>query len=155
MMNVWPATRELPVTRLRGEVDRALNEAVSGLLGERPWLWRRRLSGRSFPAVNVWEKEEMLFVEAEVPGLKMEDLDISVTSNELSIKGQRMKEEQEGVTYHRRERGAGSFCGVVRLPVDVDVNKVEARFEDGVLTIALPKAASAKPRKIEVKALDS
>jgi HSP20 family protein len=155
MISVWPATRELSVNRLRGEVDRALNEAVGGMLGERPWLWRRRLSGRSFPAVNVWEKDETLFAEAEVPGLKMEDLDISVTSDQLSIKGERMQEEQEGVTYHRRERGAGSFCGVVHLPVEVDVEKVEARLEGGVLTVALPKAARAKPRKIEVRALNS
>jgi HSP20 family protein len=141
------------VSRLRGELDRALDDVVGAFVGEDPWLRRGRLRERSFPAVNVWENEEVLFAEAEVPGLKMEDLEILVTGNELTIKGERGDEKQEGVTYHRRERGAGTFSGVVRLPVDVDVSKVEARLENGVLTIALPKAASAKPRKIAVKAL--
>jgi HSP20 family protein len=136
-------------------VERVLDDVVGEYLGGRPWLWRTQPSERSFPAVNVWENEEMLFAEAEVPGLKLDDLEISVTGNELSIKGQRREEEQEGVTYHRRERGTGSFRGVVRLPVDVDVNKVEARLANGVLTIELPKAPSAKPRKIELKALSS
>lgn len=153
MMNGWTANRTLPASRLRSELDRALEDVVGAFLGEDPWYRRGRRGERSFPAVNIWEHEEVLFAEAEVPGLKMEDLEILVTGNELTIKGERADEMQEGVTYHRRERGTGSFSGVVRLPVDVDANKVEARLENGVLTIMLPKAASAKPRKIEVKAL--
>ncbi len=152
-MNGWVANRSFPLGRLRGELDRALEDVVGTFLGQDPWLQRGRLRERSFPAVNVWENEEVLFAEAEVPGLKLEDLEILVTGNELTIKGERGDEKQEGVTYHRRERGTGTFAGVVRLPVDVDVNKVEARLENGVLTVMLPKAAGALPRKIAVKAL--
>ncbi|MGD2151647.1 MAG: Hsp20/alpha crystallin family protein [Gemmatimonadales bacterium] len=152
-MNGWVANRSFPVSRLHGELDRALDDVVGAFLGDDPWLRRGRQRERSFPAVNIWENEEVLFAEAEVPGLKMEDLEILVAGNELTIKGERGGEEQEGVKYHRRERGTGTFTGVVRLPVEVDVSKVEARLENGVLTIMLPKAASAKSRKISVKAL--
>jgi len=152
-MNGWVANRSFPVRRLRGELERALEDVVGAFLGEDAWLRRGQLRERGFPAVNVWENEEVLFAEAEVPGLKMDDLEILVAGNELTIKGERGDGEQEGVTYHRRERGTGTFSGVVRLPVEVDVSKVEARLENGVLTIMLPKAASAKPRKISVKAL--
>ncbi len=153
MANRWLASRGYPVSRLRNEVDRAFGEVFGDFFGERPWLGARLgLRERSFPAVNVLEDEERLQVEAEVPGLRMDDLELLVKGNELTIKGERQDVEQEGVTYHRRERGTGSFCGVVRLPVDVDADKVEARLENGVLTIILPKASSARPRKIEVRA---
>ena len=70
--------------------------------------------------------------------------------NELTLKFTRPAVEKEGVTYHRRERPAGSFIRVLRLPVPVDAGRVAAEMRDGVLTVTLPKAASAKPRKIEV-----
>jgi len=137
MANRWQASRGYPVSRLRNEVDRVFGD----FLGEGLWLGGRLgLRERSFPAVNVWEDEEKLQAEAEVPGLKVDDLEFLVKGNELTIKGERRDVEQEGVTYHRRERGTGSFCGVVRLPVVAD---------------ALPKASSARPRKIEVKPLSA
>jgi HSP20 family protein len=156
MANRWLVSRGYPVSRLRKEVDRAFGEVFGDFFGERPWLGGRLgLRERSFPAVNVWEDEEKLQAEAEVPGLKMDAVEILVKGNELTIKGEREDVEQEGMTYHRRERGTGSFCGVVRLPVDVDADNVEARLENGVLTIILPKASSARPRKIEVRARNS
>ncbi len=155
MANRWLMTRSYPLSGLRGEVDRAFSDALGEFFGDRPWLWRTGQRERGFPAVNVWEDEEKLYAEAEVPGLKMEDLEILVKGNELTIKGERKSVEQEGVRYQRRERGKGSFCGVVRLPVDVDTDNVEAHLENGVLTVNLPKAVSARPRKIEVKALKS
>jgi HSP20 family protein len=102
------------------------------------------------PAVTVWETGEELVAEMEVPGLKSDQIDISVVGGELSVKIDRPDLEQPGVTYHRRERPVGSFTRVVRLPVEVDAARVEADLRDGVLTIRLPKAASAKPRKIAV-----
>lgn len=144
--------RGYPVSLLRGELNRAFDD-VFGDLFERGGD-RAAARGQRFPAVNVWEDEEKLYAEAEVPGLRMEDLEILVQGNELTLKGERKFREQEGVAFHRRERGTGSFCGVVALPVAVDVEKVEAVLENGVLTVRLPKATSARPRKIEVKALN-
>jgi len=134
-----------PVHQLREEVDRLF----SGFLGRvpgAPWAGASRVQ----PAVNVWEKDDTLMVELEVPGLTQEQVDISVADGELSLKVERPQVEQEGVTYHRRERPVGSFTRVLRLPADVDPHRVEAELRNGVLTISLPKAESAKPRKIEV-----
>ncbi len=101
--------------------------------------------------MNVWEDSEHLFVEAEVPGLKADDLDITVVGDELTLKGQRPEESQTDSAFHRRERGVGSFTRVVRLTSEVDADKVHAALNDGVLLLTLPKAEVAKPRKIQVK----
>lgn len=134
------------VSSLRGEVDRLFADlfgpgtAVSGT------------TARTFPPVNVWECEGELFVEAELPGVKSDDLEISVVGQQLAIKGRRVDAEpREEVAFHRRERGAGQFARSIDLPVDVDANRVEAKLTDGVLLITLPKAEAAKPRRIEVK----
>lgn len=107
---------------------------------------------RQYPLLNVWEDGAALHVEAELPGLELKDLEIYVTGdNQLSIKGQRREQQLEKGTWHRQERGSGTFARVLTLPSDVDREKVEARFENGILQIVLPKKESAKPRKIQVK----
>jgi HSP20 family protein len=107
----------------------------------------------AFPAVNVWEEAEVVFVEAELPGLKLEDLEIYVTGgNQLTIKGERKPASVDKGVWHRQERGTGSFVRMLTLPFPVDADKVEARFENGVLRIQLAKHESAKARKITVKA---
>lgn len=134
-----------PLYQLRDEIDRLWNgvfaPAADGLL---PTLFR------SQPAVNVYEQGDALLVEMELPGVKNEQVDISVVGNELTVKINRPEVEQENVTYHRRERPVGSFNRVLRLPVEVDADRVEAELRDGVLSITLPKAENAKPRKINV-----
>ena len=133
--------------RLRGEVDRLFESLTDGLS---PWA---ALTGvGAFPALNVWEDDHNLYAEAELPGLKMEDLEILTCGNELTIKGERKDCKADGVTYHRRERGVGPVGRVVRLPVPIDANKVEASLKAGVLTLHLPKVEAARPRKITVKA---
>ncbi len=131
---------------LRGEADRLFNnffgpsQAVTGRMT------------RIFPALNVWEREAALCVEAELPGIRSDDLDISVAGQQLVIKGRRPDFQAEvGVSFHRRERGVGEFVRALELPVEVDAAGVEAKLTDGVLLITLPKAEAAKPRKIEVK----
>lgn len=136
-----------PFQQARDEVDRLFNEFVGRLPA--------RQGGRfnlvtPFPAVNVWQSDNEVFAEAEVPGVKGEDLDVSVVGNELTIKGTRQDVAGEQAEYHRRERGTGAFVRVIRLPVEVDAEKVEASLRDGVLTLTLPKAEAAKPRRINV-----
>ncbi len=136
-----------PIYHLRDDIDRL----VTGMFA--PW-GGSGLPGvsRSQPAVNMWEAGDSVLVELEVPGLRSDQVDISVVGNQLSLKIERPDLRQEGVTYHRRERPVGSFARVVRLPAEVDTARVQAELSDGVLTITLPKAESAKPRKIEVTA---
>jgi HSP20 family protein len=114
---------------------------------------RRFLGLGGYPPLNVWEDGDAALVEAELPGLDLKDLEIYVTGgNQLSIKGQRKPNVPEKVTWHRQERSFGDFNRVLTLPFAVDPDKVEARFEDGVLSIRLAKHESAKPRKIPIKA---
>jgi len=105
-----------------------------------------------FPLVNVTEDQNNYYVRAELPGVKTDHLDISVTGETLTLSGERnLPEESEKASYHRREREAGSFSRVISLPARLDVDKAKAHAEDGVLTVVLLKAESAKPRQISVK----
>jgi HSP20 family protein len=105
-----------------------------------------------FPALNVSEDEDNLYVRAELPGVLPEDIEITTKENNLIIKGERkIAAEGERVSYHRREREAGSFRRIISLPTRVDGDKVTAACKDGVLTVTLPRAAEVKPRQIKVK----
>ena len=126
---------------LRREINR-LFEEFAGALDD---------NARPYPALNLWEDGNSYFAEAEVPGLKLEDLEITVVGHELTIKG-RWQTATE-CAYHRRERQTGEFVRSVTLPAEVDADKVEASLKDGVLTITLPKAESARARKIAVRAV--
>jgi len=105
----------------------------------------------AFPATNVWDSGDSLVVEMELPGFGIEGIEILVTGNELMVTGERKDDVREDVAYHRRERTSGTFSRSLRLPVEVDAEKVSAEMKDGVLTVTLPKAEAAKPRKIDVK----
>jgi HSP20 family protein len=115
-------------------------------------IWRETTAG-VFPLMNVTEDKEKYYVRAELPGIKAEELDISVTGDSLSISGEKkVPIEQENAQYHRREREAGKFSRIISLPSQIDTGKVEAHCADGILTIRLPKAEAAKPKQISVKA---
>jgi HSP20 family protein len=115
-------------------------------------LFREPAAG-VFPLMNVTEDKNNYYVRAELPGLKADELDISVTGDTVSISGERkLPVEDEKAQYHRREREAGRFSRIVSLPAQVDTDKVEARSIDGVLTVVLPKAEVTKPKQIAVKA---
>lgn len=107
----------------------------------------------SYPPVNVWEASDAVYLTAELPGMLLQDLEIYVTGNDqLTIKGERKAEAPaKGAVQHRQERGFGSFVRVLPLPFPVDANQVEARLDNGVLQLKLPKHEAAKPRKIVVK----
>lgn len=133
-----------PFDELRREVDRLFEG-----FGRR---WDGSLFEPAFPAVNVWEDDENLYAEAEIPGVKREDLEVYTVGDELTIKGRREPCSDEKVSYHRRERGTGEFTRIVTLPAEVKADEVEATYRDGVLTVRMPKAESARPKRITVKA---
>lgn len=106
----------------------------------------------SYPAVNIWTKEDSAIVTAELPGVDPEDMDISVEGDSLTLRCTRQPEAvEEGTTYHRRERRCSSSARTLRLPFQVETNKVEAAFKNGVLSITLPRAEVDKPKTIVVK----
>ena len=106
-----------------------------------------------FPLMNVTEDKDNFYIRAELPGLKPDELDISVTGDTLSLSGERkITAEDRNAQYHRREREAGKFSRIVSLPSQVNTGKVDARCEDGILTVVLPKAEAAKPKQITIKA---
>lgn len=114
-------------------------------------MWTTPAAG-VFPLINVTEDKDNYYVRAELPGLKADDLELSVTGETLSISGERkIPAEDEKAQYHRRERDAGRFSRIVSLPAQLNTGKVEASCTDGVLAVTLPKAEEAKPRQIAVK----
>ena len=135
-----------PIHRLRDEMDRLITGFARGA---DHGVWPSGGSGRL--AANVWEDGDTLTVEMELPGVTSDQLDISVVGGELTVEIHRSDDKEEGVVYHRRERSSGDLRRVLRLPADIDSGKVKAGLHNGILTISLPKAESAKPRRIDVQ----
>ncbi len=144
----WPTwDRSSPfeeLERMRRQMDR-LSEGITGHFLREP-------SAGVFPLVNTTEDHGNYYIRAELPGVKGDDLELSVTGNTLSIAGEReIVPQNEGAKYHRREREGGKFSRILSLPSQVDTAKVEAQCKDGVLTIIMPKSEEAKPKQITVK----
>lgn len=116
------------------------------------FLLRRGELGGEWLAMDMYQTDENIIVKAVLPGLKPEDIHISVSDGMLTIQGE-MKEErvEEKARYHLRERRVGSFSRSVPLPSPVVVEKAEAKYENGILTLTLPKTEETKPKTIAVK----
>lgn len=133
----WDPSRE--IESLRREMNRLFARTS-------PW------EAPEFPAMNIWVRDDDALVTAELPGIDAKDLDISVIGDTMTLSGNRKADElKEGESYHRQERGSGSFARTVRLPFKVEADKVSAKYERGVLQITLPRAEEDKPKKIQVK----
>ena len=132
---------------LQRTMDRLFDDA-------RPW---RIFSGGNgsdayFP-VDLYETGDEVVVKASLPGVKPEDIDVSVVGNILTLKGESKEEhEEQAQNYYRRERRSGTFVRQLQLPSEVDSDKANATFEHGVLRLSLPKAESMKPKQIKVNA---
>ena len=139
----WEPMNE--IMSLRQAMDQLFNDAYT-----RPVS----LSGVSAsPAIDLYQDNDNVVVKAALPGLKAEDVEISVTADMLNLRGEYKQEsEKKDATYHIREQRYGSFERSVRLPTDVQTDKAKADFEDGILTVTLPKAETVKPKMISIKA---
>jgi HSP20 family protein len=129
-------------------------ETLSNLTDRMQWL-RDELEPVFSPALNVVEDGESIRVEAEVPGLKSGDVEVSFENGELTLKGEKKFEGKESAPVHRRERLYGAFARTLTLPWEIAAEKITAELKDGVLTVVLPKAEAAKPRKVAIKVADS
>lgn len=141
----WRPFRE--VTRLRREMDRLWDDYFgSGRRALRP------LPAEFAPAVDVKETADQIVVKAEVPGMDAKDINISVTGDVLTIKGEKKSErEEKEENYHLVERSYGSFSRSLAMPAAVDMDKIEAKYDKGILTITCPKKEEVKPKAIEIK----
>ncbi len=140
----WEPMREMMT--LREAMDRLFDDAFTRPINN--------MSGSSgIPAIDLYQNEDEVVVKASLPGLKSEDVHISVTNGVLSLSGEfKQDEETQESTYHIREHRHGSFERSLTLPVDVETDKAKADFKDGILTITLPKSEAVKPRTISIKA---
>jgi HSP20 family protein len=133
-----------PLMQLQSEVNRLFDSLFETAPAVRGY-------SAAYPGVNIWEDGDAAYLEAELPGVTMDDIEVLVTGNEVTINGERKISEPEGgASYRRRERGGGRFSRTLSLPWDIDAAKVEATLHDGVLTVTLPKCESCKPRKVKV-----
>ena len=129
--------------RMRQQLDQMFEDSASP---------HQRISAEVFPLINLTEDKNKYYIRAELPGVKGDEVDIQVTANNLSISGERkIGAEEEGARYHRREREAGTFSRMIGLPGDIDPDKVDAKLENGILTVEVSKAEAAKPKQITVK----
>jgi HSP20 family protein len=112
---------------------------------------QRSVSAGVFPQLNVSEDAHKFYLRAELPGVKNDELEIQATGKTISIAGERkISEEDSNARYHRREREAGKFSRVMAMPSDIDADRIEAKLENGILTVMIPKAETAKPRQIKI-----
>ena len=133
--------REL--ARLENEINKFLKEFVPQEVTTEVVAWK--------PRVDVYEKDNNIIIEAEVPGAKKEDIEVKVKDNAVVIRGEVKKEEEKKEeNYYRSERFYGKFERIIPLPADVKVEEAKAEYQDGVLKLTIPKATSEKEIKIEV-----
>lgn len=136
---------------------RELEEAVRQL--EDSFGWPSMFESRRFPmeerewvpAIDMYEQSNKFVVKAELPGIKEQDIEVSVSDNTLTIKGERKTErEVKEENYYRSERAYGRFFRSIPLPANADTQKVQANYDNGVLEISIPKTAETQPKKIQI-----
>jgi HSP20 family protein len=150
-MVMWTRVSELDrmygvMDLLRSRMDRLFTDYDRGY-GE-DYGWR---VADAAPRTNLYDTGDQFEVKAEIPGLSKDDLKIMIQGNYLELSGTRKAETPEGYKVHRVERGNATFTRSFTLPSDVEVEKVEARLENGILNLTLPKAEAAKPKQISIK----
>lgn len=130
------------------------DEAVPGTQRRRARAAAQQ-GARVFPSVIISTAQDRLLVRAEVPGMKLEQFDITISGDTLTVQGTRLTGEGlEGGWYHRREREAGDFGRAIRLPAAVDEDRAEADYVSGILTITLPLREAAKPKSVAVRVVE-
>lgn len=148
----WNPTRDLAafpseISSLQRDMNRIFDNFFRGG-SEEPAL----INAAWLPAVDVAEEDNQYVVKVELPGVNKDDVNISLESNILTIRGEKKTEqESKGRNYHRVERSFGCFHRSFTLPTRVNIDQIDAVFKDGILTVTMPKADEAKPKQIEVR----
>jgi len=141
MANAWA-----PLAQLHEDVNRMFEEMFQDLPAS------GRSYGAAYPPLNAWADDEAAHVEAELPGLSMNDVELLVEGDRLTINGKRKLAAPENAACYRNERAQGEFSRTLTLPWAIDADKVEAKLVDGVLWVRMPRTAAARAKKIAVNA---
>ena len=142
-LSTWPALDRW--ADLRDELNSLFDLPTTGNLARQAQLF----SGWT-PALDLYQNNDNVVAVVELPGMRKEDIDVSLHDGMLTIAGERQSSSSEGENAERTERFSGKFRRSVTLPTRVDASKVSASYKDGILTVTLPKAEEAKPKKVEV-----
>ena len=150
-VTIWKPFTELTpfkeFERMRRNMDRLWDSFFEGGLRK-----RGEEGGEWLPSLDISETKNELVVKAEVPGMDAKDIDISLSDGVLTIKGEKRQEKEEKeADYHLVERSYGSFVRSVRLPREIQGDKISASYKDGILKVALPKSEEAKKKEIKIK----
>lgn len=141
----WTRRNQNELSRLHNDMDTLFDQFFGGL--DRPFQ-----GYKAWPAIDVADQDGQIVVRAEVPGMKPEDVDISVYGDTLTLSGEKKEsQEHKGNGWYHKETAYGSFRREVALPTEIDENKVEAVYKDGVLSVTLPKAEKTKAVKVKVQ----
>jgi HSP20 family protein len=142
----WDPFRDL--VSIQDELNRLFGRTFSGSEGTRPTA-----SGNWMPSMDVFETQDKIVTEIELPGIDPEQVDVSVEDSTLTVTGSReFTDEMKDENVHRVERRYGAFARAITLPQTADTEHVEARFDKGVLRVEVPKVERAKPKRIEIRA---
>ena len=142
-LSSWPGFGQL--TSLRDEIDRLFDAPLAELART-----TQLLSGWT-PALDMYEEKDNVYIRAELPGMKKEDIHVSLHNGSLSVSGERKTQDEfKDAEVYRSERFAGRFQRTVSLPTQVAADKIKAQYKDGILSVTLPKAEEAKPKQIDV-----
>jgi len=137
----WDPFKDLQA--IQDKIDRIFEESLRG---------RDIVSGGWTPAVDIYETDDAIVLEAELPGMNEKDIEVKVEDNVLSIKGERkFEQERKEENYYRMERYYGTFQRSFTLPSNIDTDKIKAEYKKGILKIEMPKKEQAKPKQIKVE----
>lgn len=145
----WSPMKELE--DMRRDMERLFDEFFEPIHRRRRW-WPKPAEGVIVPNIDMYERKDEIVVRVEIPGVDKNDIDLTITEDSLTIKGEVKKgEEVKDEDYYAREINYGSFTRTIALPVDVDSSKAKATYKNGILEIILPKKEEAKPKEIKVE----
>jgi HSP20 family protein len=142
-----------PRTRQIGTMHETLDDLVREVFSDfpSPWFRANTVGGEWLPPMDVVEEEGRFVVSLDLPGMRREDVTVSVENGTLTLKGERQHQSETKDGYRRFERSYGTFTRTIGLPRTIDSKRIEAAYKDGVLTVTLPKSEEARPKAIEVK----